>query len=96
MDLCLVIKQRLGKLGLEQRDLAAMAEFERELIRERVKAGLRNARTKGKRLGRPRKLTNGEAILRLRSQGASWRAVGKALGVSAATAYCVGRAVSGP
>lgn len=32
--------------------IAAMAEFERELIRERVKAGLDNARKKGKRLGR--------------------------------------------
>lgn len=32
--------------------IAAMAEFERELIRERVKAGLANARAKGKRIGR--------------------------------------------
>jgi DNA invertase Pin-like site-specific DNA recombinase len=34
--------------------LGAMAEFERSLIVERVKAGLRNARSKGKQLGRPR------------------------------------------
>src|SRR5215467_9830357 len=34
--------------------LAAIAEFERELIRERVVAGLRRARARGKRLGRPR------------------------------------------
>ena len=33
--------------------IGAMAEFERALIQERVKAGLRNARAKGKRLGRP-------------------------------------------
>lgn len=32
--------------------IASMAEFERELIRERVKAGLDNAKRKGKRLGR--------------------------------------------
>jgi len=32
--------------------IGSMAEFERELIRERVKAGLDNARRKGKRLGR--------------------------------------------
>jgi DNA invertase Pin-like site-specific DNA recombinase len=32
--------------------IGAMAEFERELIKERVKAGLENARRKGKRLGR--------------------------------------------
>jgi hypothetical protein len=34
--------------------IGAMAEFERTLIQERVKAGLRNARAKGRRLGRPR------------------------------------------
>src|SRR5712692_10083118 len=34
--------------------LGAVAELERSLIVERVKAGLRNAKAKGKRLGRPR------------------------------------------
>src|SRR5215471_9526941 len=34
--------------------IAAMGEFERELIRERVRAGLRNAQAKGRKLGRPR------------------------------------------
>lgn len=33
--------------------LSAVAEFERELIRERVRSGLANARARGKRLGRP-------------------------------------------
>lgn len=68
--------------------LGAVAELERSLIAERVKAGLRNARAKGKRLGRPRKIANSNEINRLRAQGASWRAVGAALGVSAATAFC--------
>jgi DNA invertase Pin-like site-specific DNA recombinase len=68
--------------------LGAVAELERNLIAERVKAGLRNARAKGKILGRPRKIANSVEINRLRSQGASWRAVGTALGVSAATAFC--------
>ena len=35
--------------------IAAMAEFERDLIRERTLAGLHRARAQGKRLGRPRK-----------------------------------------
>src|SRR5579864_2155409 len=35
--------------------MAAFAEFERDLIRERVKAGVLNARAKGKQLGRPGK-----------------------------------------
>jgi DNA invertase Pin-like site-specific DNA recombinase len=68
--------------------LGAVAELERNLIAERVKAGLRNARAQGKILGRPRKIANSVEIDRLRSQGASWRAVGTALGVSAATAFC--------
>ena len=34
--------------------LGAVAELERSLIAERVKAGLRNARAKGRKLGRPR------------------------------------------
>jgi DNA invertase Pin-like site-specific DNA recombinase len=68
--------------------LGAVAELERNLIAERVKAGLRNARAKGKILGRPRKIANSVEIKRLRAQGASWRAVGTALGVSAATAFC--------
>jgi DNA invertase Pin-like site-specific DNA recombinase len=69
--------------------LGAVAELERSLIGERVRAGLRNARAKGKRLGRPRKAVNLDYLRRLRSEGASWRAVGAALGVSPATAFYV-------
>src|ERR1700691_68440 len=66
--------------------LGAVAELERSLIVERVRAGLRNARAKGKQLGRPRTYLDTAEVQRLRAQGASWRAVGTALGVSAATA----------
>jgi DNA invertase Pin-like site-specific DNA recombinase len=68
--------------------LGAVAELERSLIAERVRAGLRNARAKGKKLGRPRKVSDPSKIARLRAGGASWRAVGRALRISAATAYC--------
>jgi DNA invertase Pin-like site-specific DNA recombinase len=71
--------------------LGAVAELERSLIAERVKAGLRNARAKGKRLGRPKSYVDAVEIQRLRAQGASWRAVGAALGVSAATALHASR-----
>jgi DNA invertase Pin-like site-specific DNA recombinase len=74
--------------------LGAVAGLERNLIAERVKAGLRNARAKGKTLGRPRKLANCNEIHRLRAKGASWRAVGTALGVSAATVFCASRRVA--
>jgi DNA invertase Pin-like site-specific DNA recombinase len=66
--------------------LGAVAELERSLIVERVRAGLRNARAKGKHLGRPRKVPDATEIKRLRGQGASWRAVGKELGIAPATA----------
>jgi DNA invertase Pin-like site-specific DNA recombinase len=49
--------------------LGAVAELERSLIVERVKAGLRNARAKGKRLGRPKRVVDAHRIAELRSQG---------------------------
>jgi len=60
--------------------LGAVAELERSLIAERVRAGLRNARAKGKRLGRPRKAVDRARITRLRSKGASWRAISREMG----------------
>jgi DNA invertase Pin-like site-specific DNA recombinase len=44
--------------------IGAMAEFERALIQERVCAGLRNARAKGRRLGRPRVIVDASRIAR--------------------------------
>src|SRR5215471_13846310 len=52
--------------------IGAMAEFERALIQERVKAGLRNARAKGKRLGRPRVFVDAARVASLRAKGRSW------------------------
>ncbi len=65
--------------------LGAVAELERSLIAERVRAGLRNARAKGKRLGRPRKAVDHSRIARLRRTGASWAAIGRQLGVGEGT-----------
>jgi DNA invertase Pin-like site-specific DNA recombinase len=67
--------------------LGAVAELERSLIVERVRAGLRNARAKGKRLGRPRKAVDAARVAQMRSQGASWRAIASTLGVAPRTAY---------
>jgi len=71
--------------------LGAVAELERSLIAERVRAGLRNAKAKGKRLGRPTKQVNAAHIAALRAQGASWRKVGVCLGVSPATALAAAK-----
>jgi DNA invertase Pin-like site-specific DNA recombinase len=67
--------------------IGAMAEFERALIQERVRAGLRNARSKGKKLGRPRVVVDAALLARLRAQGLSWRAIGREMGLAAGTVY---------
>src|ERR1700730_360787 len=66
--------------------LGAVAELERSLIVERVKAGLRNARAKGKRIGRPSSDVDASQIAQLRASSVSWREIGRRLGISARTA----------
>jgi DNA invertase Pin-like site-specific DNA recombinase len=66
--------------------LGAVAELERSLIVERVKAGLRNARAKGKRLGRPPRVLPDSRIASLRARHCSWRTIARQLGCSARTA----------
>jgi DNA invertase Pin-like site-specific DNA recombinase len=65
--------------------IGAMAEFERELIRERVRAGMKNAKAKGARIGRPRVTVDAAEIARLRDSGASLREIAARLGVSLGT-----------
>ncbi|MBZ5720734.1 MAG: recombinase family protein [Acidobacteriia bacterium] len=67
--------------------IGAMAEFERSLIQERVRAGLRNAKIKGKILGRPPLALDCSRIARLRASGASIRTISAQLGVSASTVH---------
>jgi len=65
--------------------LAAVAELERSLIVERVKAGLRNARAKGKRLGRPRVSVSAAKIQELRAEGLTLRDIATRCRVSKTT-----------
>ncbi|HEY6767748.1 MAG TPA: hypothetical protein VI386_23595, partial [Candidatus Sulfotelmatobacter sp.] len=67
-------------------------EFERALIQERVRAGLRNARAKGRQLERPRVMVDAPKIASLRAQGRSWSQIKDEIGVSKGTAQ---RAVIG-
>ena len=67
--------------------LGAVAELERSLIAERVRAGLRNARAKGKHLGRPRVIVDRDRIGHLRAQGLSWAKIGAELGIGEGTVY---------
>ena len=66
--------------------IGAMAEFERSLIQERVRAGLRNARAKGKKFGRPRAVVDAARVAELRRDGLSWSQVCRTLNVSKGTA----------
>jgi DNA invertase Pin-like site-specific DNA recombinase len=64
---------------------AVMAEFERALIRERVKAGMQNAKRKGVRIGRPNRPAfdvDMHAVSARRAAGESLRAIARDLGCS--------------
>jgi DNA invertase Pin-like site-specific DNA recombinase len=61
--------------------LGSVAELERSMLVERVKAGLRNAKVKGKRLGRPRIVVDGARVTALRTEGLSWAKIAERLGV---------------
>jgi len=65
--------------------ISAVAQLERDIIAERVKAGLRRAKENGKKLGRPRATVDTEKIHWLRSKGLSLRAIAKETGVSRTT-----------
>jgi DNA invertase Pin-like site-specific DNA recombinase len=74
--------------------LGAVAELERSLIVERVKAGLRNAKAKGKRLGRPRSILDTAKVARLRAEGRSWRKIARIMECSARTCRRAGQNAS--
>ncbi len=67
--------------------MGALAEFERDLIRERTKAGMKAAKKRGKHVGRPKSLSHGQVqhMNELLEQGKSQREVAELLGVSANT-----------
>ena len=65
---------------------ASIAEFERELIRDRVRSGLAAAKARGTKLGRPRRRVDRARVERLRASGQSWNKISKALGISRGTA----------
>jgi putative DNA-invertase from lambdoid prophage Rac len=67
--------------------VAGIAEFERELICERVRSGMAAARARGKKLGRqpgqrPKSDRLAPKVLALVAQGRSYRLIGRELGLS--------------
>jgi len=71
---------------------ASIAEFERELIRDRVRSGMAAAKAKGKIIGRPKTAVDAPRIALLRHQGRSWAEITRETGISKGTAQ---RAVAG-
>lgn len=67
--------------------LGAFAEFEKNLIQEKVRAGLSNARAKGKHLGRPEKGLDRERLFEMRGRGLTMRAIAQSLDCSPALVY---------
>ena len=66
--------------------LGVFAEFERSMIVERVKAGLKRARAEGKTLGRPRVSADIEAkVIAPRAKGEGMRAIARELGIGNCT-----------
>jgi DNA invertase Pin-like site-specific DNA recombinase len=72
----------VGRLLLQL--LAAIAEFERALIQERVKAGVKAAQARGIHCGRPRKVVDRLKVAEMRAGGMSFRAIAGSLGISLA------------
>jgi|TARA_Y100000034_G_C6875079_1_gene400074 putative DNA-invertase from lambdoid prophage Rac len=64
--------------------IAAVAEFERDLLVERTQAGLARAKSEGKTLGRPQK-ASAEQVLALKAQGLSQSQVAAELNISLST-----------
>jgi putative DNA-invertase from lambdoid prophage Rac len=65
--------------------MASLSEFERDLLRERVRSGLANARARGKVFGRPKggkTADNCQKIRAMKADGRSVRSIGKELGLS--------------
>jgi DNA invertase Pin-like site-specific DNA recombinase len=69
---------------------ASIAEFERELIRERVRSGIAVARAQGKRIGRPRRPVDATRVVELRAQGWSWAEIAREMGVGLGTVHRAG------
>jgi len=69
--------------------LGAVAELERNIIRERVTAGLRRAKKEGKTLGRPRVIVDREKVRQLHGHGSSVRIIANQLGLTKSTVHSI-------
>jgi len=66
--------------------LGAVAELERDIIRERVQMGIARARAKGTKFGRPKRIVDRDKVLRLREEGCTLEEIAQACSISRRTA----------
>jgi DNA invertase Pin-like site-specific DNA recombinase len=71
-------KDPMGRFLLQL--FASLAELERGIIIERVKAGVKAAQARGVRFGRPRKVIDRVRVMEMRAKGVSFRAIARELG----------------
>lgn len=64
--------------------ISAISQLERDLISERVKNGMKNAKAKGKKVGRP-KTRNTDLIMSLRAKGYTYNQIRELLGIGHGT-----------
>ena len=67
--------------------IGVMAEFERSLIQERVKSGMKYAKSRGIHCGRPSVAVDAAKVRALRASGLSWKSTAKQMGVSVGTLF---------
>ena len=73
----------MGKFAFDV--FAAIAEFERAIIAERVRSGMAHAKAQGRHVGRPRAVLNAAEIASLRALGMPWGAVAEKVGAGIST-----------
>ncbi len=73
--------------------MAAIGQFERALIGDRIRSGLERAKALGKVVGRPRVRISGDQVLALRAQGLSYRGIARRLRISPALAHRLAHAM---
>jgi DNA invertase Pin-like site-specific DNA recombinase len=65
--------------------ISAMSKLERDIIAERVKGGLRKAKAKGMRLGRPKSEVDTDKVIEYREQDKSIRQIASEMSLSRGT-----------
>jgi DNA invertase Pin-like site-specific DNA recombinase len=69
--------------------IAAVAELERSIIRERVQAGVDRAKRQGKRFGRPAVIVDRHRVVEMKAAGQSIKSIAKECGIARATVRAI-------